>query len=108
LIFGWFFSINYRQIKVSSNPNLVDKDGDTLDDYGEYTVFLTNPNSIDSDSDGSPDLWEVKYYFSLTDFSDSFKDPDYDGLSNIHDYNLGTILNNGVLSYDQDLFLRKK
>ena len=82
---GWFFSINYRQIKVSSNPNLVDTDGDTLDDYGEYTVFLTNPNSIDSDSDGLPDLWEIKYYFSPTDFSDSFKDPDYDGLSNIHE-----------------------
>ena len=102
---GWWISIDGSQHHVTSNPLSSDSDGDSLSDWSEYTTYSTNPNSGDTDNDGLPDKWEIDYDFAPTNSYDSFKDPDYDGLTNLQEYRLGTITKDGILSYQKDLFI---
>lgn len=102
---GWVVQIDGligRQ--VTSNPLSKDSDADNLSDKEEWT-HLTDPRRSDTDADGLPDRWEVDYGFAPANSHDGSLDPDYDGLTNRQEYQLGTITKNGVLSYDKDLFV---
>ena len=102
---GWSILVDGIQIHVTSNPLYSDSDGDGLSDYREYATYLTNPMSSDTDNDKLPDKWETDYSFSPADSRDAYKDPDYDGLTNLQEYLLGTITKSGILSYQKDLFV---
>jgi len=102
---GWQISVDGVPCHVKSNPLSEDSDGDSLTDYSEYATYLTDPSSNDTDRDGLPDKWEVDYSFAPADSSDASRDPDYDGLTNLQEYLLGTISQGGVLSYQKDLFV---
>lgn len=102
---GWSISVDGFQRDVTSNPLSLDSDEDTLNDYSEYAAYLTDPSTGDTDSDGLPDKWEVNMAFNPTNSYDALKDPDYDGLTNLQEYNLGTITKDGVLSHQKDLFV---
>jgi hypothetical protein len=58
---GWWISVDSSQFHVSSNPLTIDSDGDSLNDWEEYSSYLTNPKRIDTDFDGLPDNWEVDF-----------------------------------------------
>jgi len=84
---------------------LSDIDSDSLNGYDEVFKYGTNPFSSDTDHDGLPDKWEIDFGFNPTNAQDALKDPDYDGLTNIQEYRLGTITKGGALSYEKDLFV---
>ena len=84
---------------------LVDSDDDGVPD--DQDAFPINPNETldtdrdgvgnnadsDDDNDGMPDAWEQKYGLNpLKD--DANEDPDNDDISNIDEYNLGTLPDN--------------
>jgi hypothetical protein len=71
----------------------------------EVFKYVGNPFSSDTDSDGLPNEWESEHGFNPTDPQDALKDPDHDGLNNVQEYRLGTVIKNGVLSFDKDLFV---
>lgn len=102
---GWQISVDEIQRHVTSNPLSSDSDEDGLSDVNEYEKFYTDPSRNDTDADGLPDKWEADFAFNPTRSYDASKDPDYDGLSNLQEYHLGTITKNGVLSYQKDLFV---
>jgi len=83
----------------------VDIDSDGLNGYEEMFIYGTNPFTSDSDGDGLPDRWEINYGFNPKNAYDASKDPDYDGLTNLQEYQLGTITRDGILSYQKDLFV---
>ncbi len=45
--------------------------------------------TLDTDSDGMPDLYEIDYGFDIF-VKDGLEDPDYDGYTNIQEYENGT------------------
>jgi hypothetical protein len=102
---GWDIEVDNSQRHVTSNPRSMDSDADLLTDYDEYARFRTDPRNNDTDSDGLCDKWEVDYGFAPANSYDGFQDPDYDGLTNAQEYELGTITRNGALSYEKDLFV---
>jgi hypothetical protein len=67
--------------------------GAIIDDPAEVGGWLTIPPAtacVDTDHDGMPDAWEQKHGFDLNDPSDSVKDFDGDGYTNIEEYLNGT------------------
>ena len=102
---GWWISVDGSQHHVTSSPLSGDSDGDYLSDWDEYAVHLTNPSSSDTDTDGLPDKWEIDYVFAPASSHDASKDPDYDGLTNLQEYWMGTITKGGALSYQKELFI---
>lgn len=84
---------------------VTDIDADGLNGYTEISKYGTNPFFSDTDFDGLPDKWEIDYGFNPTNAQDARKDPDRDGLTNVQEYQLGTIAKNGALSFDKDLFV---
>lgn len=102
-----------NEYSLADLPNLTnywvkayrDSNGNGSNDYWEATacytsnpVYLTNdvfgtdmvladPNT-DSDSDSLHDWWEMYYFSDLDEVAAG--DPDYDGLSNLVEYQLGT------------------
>ncbi len=59
---------------------------DSQDDVGGWTELNNIPAPLDSDRDGMPDVWEKKYGFDPNDASDTSKDKDNDGYTNIEEY----------------------
>ena len=83
---------DYQEIKsYLTNPLLSDSDGDGLLDGEEIYDYFTKPLISDTDGDGILDGWEVKHGLDPNDQSDVGHDPDEDGLSNLREYELGTI-----------------
>jgi hypothetical protein len=103
----------YDEYRLSTNPTLVDSDGDGLSDGAEVNLHGTdplcvdsdedglsdadevnlhgtNPLAADSDADGLPDLWEIAGNLNPLLGSDASADPDNDGLTNLEEYTLGT------------------
>ena len=86
--------------QYKTDPNKADTDGDELLDKveidgvrTEYGTYYTNPLKFDTDNDGMPDGWEVKYGLipiRLSNTNDALTDKDFDGLSNLQEYQLGT------------------
>ena len=67
--------------------------GKIIDDPSEVGGWLIIPPATpctDSDHDGMSDVWEEKYGFNPTDSSDSSKDADGDGYTNIEEFLNGT------------------
>ncbi|GAA5484580.1 LamG-like jellyroll fold domain-containing protein [Haloferula sargassicola] len=69
-----------------------DFDGDTLSNLQEFRIG-TDPTSAndpsDLDEDRLPDAWETTYFESIFQEGPD-GDPDHDGFSNLHEYELGT------------------
>lgn len=56
-----------REAQASTNPRLVDTDGDLLDDYVEIVKYKTNPLNTDSDGDGIFDYdWNERREYAYT------------------------------------------
>lgn len=57
--------LNYLQIYCYNlDPDSLDSDGDTLNDYDELFVLGIDPRSRDTDKDGMDDKWETQYGFN--------------------------------------------
>jgi len=69
-----------------TDPLLTDTDKDGLDDHAELFVHFTNPRLNDTDGDLMLDGWEVQYGLDPLNDTDSDKDNDLDGLTNIQEY----------------------
>ena len=44
---------------IGTSPNLIDSDGDGLNDGDEFDIYFTNPLEFDSDGDGTGDFDEI-------------------------------------------------
>ncbi len=85
-----------------------DADNDGLSDItedvnlnGVVDTGETDPCDADTDEDGMPDGWETTYGFDPTSDLDADEDLDSDGLTNLEEYNLGTLPNTN----SDDLFV---
>ena len=82
-----------------TNPLDADSDSDGLSDYDELITYNTDPLNYDSDSDTMPDGWEVDN--SLDPFTnDTALDPDNDQLTNIEEFQHGTLAMNNDTDFD--------
>lgn len=73
-------------------PDALKKCGiiDSQKDVGGWPELKSLPAPLDSDNDGMPDKWEKRYGFNPNDASDTSKDKDSDGYTNIEEYLNGT------------------
>lgn len=71
------------EIKIGTNPNVADTDGDGLNDGEEYLTYKTNPLQADSDLDALTDFDEVK----STGTNPLLADTDNDGLNDGEELN---------------------
>ena len=77
-----------------TNPVAADTDSDALDDGDELNTFNTDPNDPDSDDDGIPDGYETTYAFLDPNVpGDAANDEEPDGLTNLEEFNAGTVPN---------------
>lgn len=84
---GWYISVTYAgednstRIKVDSNPDVTDTDGDGLTDYEEWDL-RTDPRAVDTDKDGLTDFEEVRLG---TDPASWMHDHDQDYFNDYHE-----------------------
>ena len=82
-----------------TNPLNADSDSDGLSDYDELNTHNTDPLNEDTDLDTMPDGWEVDN--SLDPFTnDTTLDPDNDLLTNIEEFQHGTLAMNNDTDSD--------
>ena len=67
-----------------ANQKQLDFDGDSMGDLCDS----------DDDNDGLPDVYENQYGLNALNAADASMDLDADGLTNIEEYNAGTLPNN--------------
>ncbi|SDK75420.1 hypothetical protein [Microbulbifer yueqingensis] len=80
---------NLAEFKAGTFPNIPDSDGDLVTD-GE-DLWPADPRyALDNDQDGLPDAWEFSHGLDPAYPDDAHQDPDYDGLSTIEEFHLGT------------------
>lgn len=63
---------------------------DTPSDVGGWPEYKSAPAPTDSDHDGMPDTWEKKFGLKWSDPTDSAKDADDDGYTNVEEWLNGT------------------
>ena len=85
------------EIANGTNPRKRDSDGDGYND--DIDDFPLDPEkfedySSDTDLDGIPDYFEDRISGISSRVADSHEDLDKDGLTNLQEYNLSTLLNN--------------
>jgi outer membrane protein OmpA-like peptidoglycan-associated protein len=71
------------EIKIGTDPNNPDTDGDGLNDGEEFLTYKTNPLQVDTDLDGLSDADEVK----STKTNPLIADTDSDGLNDAEELN---------------------
>ncbi|MFU2511754.1 M4 family metallopeptidase [Pseudoalteromonas sp. ASV78] len=80
---------------------------DVSSSRGEDTVWLDNfvyyseSDLTDTDQDQLPDYWELKYGLDRLDPTDALSDHDFDGLSALEEFNLGTNPTSGDSDNDE-------
>lgn len=67
---------------------------DVIDAFQEVGIICRNLPFLDSDNDGMPDYWEYIYGLDFNNSNDADTDLDFDGLTNIEEYNAGSYPNN--------------
>ena len=67
---------------------------DVIDAFQEVGVTCINLPFLDSDNDGMSDYWEYIYGLDFNNSNDADTDLDFDGLTNIEEYNAGSYPNN--------------
>jgi hypothetical protein len=82
-----------------TEPLVSDSDGDGLSDREEVQIHDTDPRVPDTDNDGMPDGWEVANGLDPLE-NDAAPDPDGDGLTNLQEYQAGTVPLRGDTDYD--------
>lgn len=76
---------------LTNDANL-DPDNDGFSNLQEFQSLTdphdpgSNSSAIDTDNDGIPDGWEIQFGLNPADDSDSTYDWDYDGLTNLREY----------------------
>jgi hypothetical protein len=85
---------DFVEVDLGLNPLNPDTDGDTLSDGDEVNLYGSQPTLADSDGDSIPDGVEVQFGLDPADPNDSGDDKDGDGLSNLIEWSIGTLLNN--------------
>ncbi len=90
---------NYQEYQIGTLPLDADTDDDLLNDGYEYNVSHTNPLVADTDSDGMPDGWEVSNGLNPL-LNDAYQDLDNDGLTNLEEYQEGTLANDSDTDND--------
>ncbi len=83
-----FFRVLASDLPTGGNPETADFDGDGINNITEINMG-SNPISLDSDRDGMPDAWEYAHGFNLT-MPDATGNADFDSLSNLAEYFVGT------------------
>lgn len=84
------------EFKVQVDPYNADTDDDGLNDFKEFVKYRTDPKNADTDDDEMPDGWEVSNSLDPL-VNDADVDSDEDGVSNLEEFNAGTIPNNPYL-----------
>ncbi|WP_444996601.1 putative Ig domain-containing protein [Aliikangiella sp. IMCC44359] len=85
---------NEDEVNVhGTDPENPDTDGDNLTDGDEVNTYGTNPLLKDTDTDGIPDDYEVANSLKPLE-NDASGDLDKDGLTNLEEYQAGTLANN--------------
>ncbi len=98
-----------RELKLGTNPNLADTDGDGIIDGLEVTQYNTNPLKNDSDGDGLSDKEEIKEYSTNPNSKDTDSDNISDG-DEINKYNTDPLRSDtdfDGLSDDNEIFKTK-
>ncbi|MGY5854447.1 MAG: SBBP repeat-containing protein [Candidatus Thorarchaeota archaeon] len=92
---------DYAELFVHfTDPLANDSDSDALDDYAEVAVYFTDPLFNDSDFDSMTDGWEVLYTLDPLDPSDAAQDLDNDTLTNLGEFQNGTLPNDNDTDSD--------
>lgn len=75
---------------VIGNGDL-DSDHDALPDAREELIYQTDPADPDTDNDGMSDGWEANHGLAPKVASDGLSDLDDDGISNLAEFQLGSL-----------------
>ncbi|TRY32338.1 S8 family serine peptidase [Aliiglaciecola sp. M165] len=87
--------LNYQEYSYRTNPDNSDSDSDGLTDGEEVSTYMSDPASADTDDDSMHDGWEVSFGLDLL-VDDAALDLDGDGISNILEFKLNTLPNDGT------------
>ncbi|WP_445365119.1 hypothetical protein ACJJJB_15315 [Microbulbifer sp. ANSA001] len=80
---------NALEFELGTNPINPDTDGDSARDSEDWWPLDPNKN-WDHDGDGIPASWEVSRGLNDDDAQDATQDNDFDGLTNLQEYQAGT------------------
>ncbi len=93
----WTASTNYIEGAcgtINASDDLGYNTFDVIFAYQQVGITCNNLPFLDSDSDGMSDYWEYIYGLDYNNPNDANTDLDFDGLTNIEEYNAGSFPNN--------------
>lgn len=88
-----FISEHLGKITVNGSPAVIGTNFEVIPDGSGGSIARLTSTSADTDNDNLDDTWETTYFGNLTT-SDGTGDFDNDGLTDLAEFNLGTIPNN--------------
>jgi hypothetical protein len=84
---------NEQEVALGTDPNVADSDFDGVSDGDEVNTHNTDPLVADTDGDGLSDGFEIDNGLNPLEDADAAFDDDLDGLTNLEEFNLGTLIN---------------